>query len=356
MRSATTEVRALSTAEAGAPEVTAFLDTHPGSTIFYRPEWNRVIEETYGHECVSYAAYAGGELVGLFPVTRVRHPLFGSKWVAQPYQFDSGAPLVRDDDEGNSKTLIERVARDARAARAHFLEIRHTAELEGVGELGFESPDAGLVTTIVDIAGIELSSVRRGHRRNIRHAFDAGLELEETDELDDLRRFRRMYLAENRDLAAPQAGWSYFEAMRRNLGERMRLFLSRLGGELVGGILTIDDGRTCFARCGVQNDERAKSVYLGKAQIFHTMQAAAARGCTRYNLGISWTGDAGLLANKDGWYGETVPVRLHVLPIAKAAPSPGEYFEKFGLAKAVWRRLPLSVADWAGARVTRWVC
>ncbi len=356
----TCEIRALALEQAAAPEVGAFLDGHPDSTVFYRPAWNRVIAETYGHRATWYAAFDGplasDELVGLFPVVRVRHPLFGTKWVAQPYQFDGGAPLVREGDDAIASALVERAAGDAREARAQYLEVRSTRELPWLAELGFEALDAGLVTTVVPIEGVELTGVRRGHRRNIQSAFNAGLVIEETRELQDLARFRRMYLAENRDLAAPQAGWRYFEAMHRHLGGALRLFLSRVEGELVGGILTLDDGRTAFARCAVQNSERARALFLGKAQIFHTMRAAAERGCTRYNLGISWTGDEGLLANKEGWRGETLVVRQYVLPIGKPAPAPGSYFEGYRLAKALWRVLPLPVADWAGARITRWIC
>ena len=348
------EIEALDLAAASAPEVTAFLERAQASTVFYRLEWQRVLLETYGHRTTYYTALCDGVIVGLFPVTAVRHPLFGTKWIAQPYQFDSGAPLA--ESEGTARSLVRRAANDARSAGAHYLELRHTAELPWLEELGFVSVDAQLVTTVVPIEGIELANVRRGHRRNITRAFDAGLTIEETHSLDDLRLFRRLYLRENRDLAAPQAGWRYFERTHALLGRHLRLYLSRLNGEVVGGILTLDDGRTAFARCGVQNATAARSIHLGKAQIFHTMQSAAARGCTRYNLGISWAGDEGLLANKEGWRGQTIPVRQYVHPISKPAPSPGSYFEGYQLAKAAWRKLPLFAADWAGARITRWIC
>jgi hypothetical protein len=353
------ELRALDLAAASTPEAEAFLDRHPNSTVFYRPAWQRVLAETYGHRPTFYAAFDAGALVGLFPVVAVRHPLFGTKSVAQPYQFDSGAPLASS--EAVARALVERALADARAARAHYFEIRHTAELPWLDELGFANVDSQLVTTVVQIdggagRGIELTDIRRGHRRNIQRALDAGLEIEETSGARDLARFRQLYLRENRDLAAPQAGWTYFEKTLEHLPDRLRLYLSHLGGRLVGGILTLDDGRTVFARCGAQNAPEARSIHLGKAQIFHTMQSAAARGCTRYNLGISWAGDTGLLANKEGWRGSTLPVRQYVCPIRKPAPAPGSYFEGYQLAKAVWRKLPLAVADWAGARITRWIC
>lgn len=348
------EIEKLTLAEAATPELDAFLAASPTSTVFWSPGWNRVIAETYGHRHTYYVARENGAIAGVLLVAAVRHPLFGTKHIAQPYQFDSGAPLAASADV--ARALVESAAADARAANSHYLEIRHTAPLPWLGELGFESVDAGLVTTVVPVEGIELSSIRRGHRRNIKRAFDSGLEMEETTREEDLRLFRSMYLRENRDLAAPQAGWDYFARTREYLGDRFRLWLSRKDGEVVGGIFTLDDGRTAFARCAVQNSPLARDIHLGKAQIFHTMSAAAERGCSVYNLGISWVGDEGLLANKEGWRGETLPVCLHVLPIKKPAPAPGGYFEGFQLAKAAWRRLPLPIADWAGARITRWIC
>lgn len=363
----TLDVRPLAEAEIDGPEVAALLASHPAANLFYGPAWRRVVRDAFGHATDVWAARRSGELVGLFPVTRMSHPLLGTKWVAQPYQFAGGAPLAlpaqdAGDADDVARALVERVADAARRARAGWVEIRHLGELGEPAWLqaaGFRDVASGLVTTLVPIrpggAAIELGDVRRGHRRNIASALEAGLQLAETRSADDLARFRGMYLRENRDLGAPQAGRRYFEAMHRHLGEGLRLFLARLAGEVVGGILTLDDGRTCFARCAVQGSPAVRALHVGKAQIFHGMRAAAERGCTLYNLGISWVGDAGLLASKEGWRGETVPVRLAVLPIAKAGPAPGGYFEGYGLAKAVWRRLPLPLAEHLGGWVTRWV-
>jgi len=62
-----------------------------------------------------------------------------------------------------------------------------------------------------------------------------------------------------------------------------------------------------------------------------------------------------LIHYKEGWQGTTCPVYLYIYPLRSKPSVPGNYFEGFSLAKAVWRRSPLAVVDQVGRWVTRWV-
>jgi hypothetical protein len=332
----------------------AFLQRRPEATIFYTGAWHRLIESTYGHRTRHWVAWQGRDLVGSFPVALVRHPLFGVKAVAMPYQFHSGLPIA--DSTSIQQALTLRAVGDATEAGAQFLELRHFEPVDWLEQLGFLKVDSHLVTSSCSLVNLDFGKIRRNHRRNIKAATEAGLSITDAPGLPELRMFRRMYLIEGRRLGAPQAGWRFFEHLH-NLPELgCRLFLAWLNGNCIAGLLLIDDGRTVFSRCGAFSSPEALAVHAGRALYWRAMTDAASRGCTTFNLGITWDQDHGLIHDKEGWNAVTRVAHVYVYPIRSRPPSAGGYFEGFQLAKTVWRNLPLPIVDWAGAAVTRWVC
>lgn len=334
-------------------ELAAFLDRSADATIFHTPAWNRVIQATYRHHCDYWVARRGGGMVGIFPVTALRLPVLGTKMVAMPYQFHGGAPV--SDDDSVRAALVGRAVAAARDRGAKYLEIRSDRPEPSLLDSGFQSVDAQLVVTNAEIEGIALGQIRRGHRRDVVHAGEQGVSIVEGQDLADLRVFQRLYLIESRRHGAPHAGWSWFANLHRWARSHYRLLLARTDAGAIGGLLTIDDGRGVFARCGAYNSPAASQVRAGKALLWRAISDAAQRGCRRFDLGISWRGDHGLIQSKEGWNGASRPVYQYVLPLRAPAPVPGTYFEGFKLAKAVWRRLPLPMVHWAGHQVTRWV-
>ncbi len=332
-----------------------FLAGRREATVFHTPEWHEVIRATYGHRCLYWAALSGKQTLGVFPVVEVRLPLLGTKLVAMAYQFHSGAAL--GDDEAVAARLVEHAVEDARERGAKFLEIRHHAPLPWLEPLGFVPVELPLVTTATPLEGLRIGQLRRGHRGEVRYALRRGVRLEEGGDLTDLATFRRMYLEEGRALGTPQAGWNFFRNLYEKAAPYCRLLLARNEDDrCLGGLLTLDDGGTILARYGAYSSPDALKLRVGKALFWHAMQSAAERGCTSFNFGISWVGDKGLIRFKEGWNGTSRPVYQYVHPIRSRPPSSGNYFEGFGLAKAVWRRLPLPLTDVGGRLVTRWIC
>jgi hypothetical protein len=331
-----------------------FLREHGEATIFHSSQWHQVIRETYGHQCHYCVARAGGQIVGVFPVTAVRYPLMGVKMVAMPYQFHSGLPLATSDVFRIQ--LVERALEHARQVGARYLEIRHCEPAPFLEEMGFLPIESQLVTTSTPLAGLELKQIFRGHREFVRYASKRGVQIVDGTSLQDMRAFKRLYLAEGRRMGSPQAGWNLFANIHRWMGSRYRLLLAVSSGVCLGGLLLLDDGHTVFARCIASNSPEARKLHVSKALYWQAMSDASQQGRQSFNWGISWVGDSGLIKFKEGWNGVTRKVYLYVHPLKSKSPVPGSYFQGFAMAKAIWRNLPLPVVDYIGRHVTRWVC
>lgn len=339
--------------EKTTPALERFLEATPEATFFYSPTWHRIIEATYGHQCDYWIARTDEDVLGVFPVVTMRYPVLGAKMVAMPYQLHSGIPLAAH--EAIQLQLVERAVAYAEEQGVKYLEIRHYDRAPFLEEAGFQSMDSHLVTTTVPLEDLTLKSIRRNHRRNIRDARKDGLTVREGKTLDDLRTFRHLYQVESRAMGAPQAGWVFYENLHRLAVANYHVYLAEIEGRVIGGLLTLEDDTTVFARYAAYSSPEALRYNAGKVLYWRALQDAAGRGCRYYNCGISWVQDTGLISWKEGWNGTSNPVHLYVYPIRSEPPAPGNYFEGFQLAKTIWRRLPLPVADWLGQRVTHWV-
>jgi hypothetical protein len=339
--------------EQGADALREFLRRSADTVIFHTPEWHAVVRATYGHMCDYWVARDGAAIVGVFPVVAMRHPLLGTKMVAMPYQYYCGVPIAADTRV--QIELVQHAIARAREAGARYLEIRHHAAAPFLEGLGFVALDSQLVTTTAPLEGLTLKQIFRGHRQVVGYALKRGVRIVEGQELADLQAFRALYRAEGRQQGSPQAGWRYFENLHRHVRAHSRLLLAVASDQCLGGLLTLDDGRTVFLRSTACNTPAARKLHVSKALMWRAMADAAARGCRQFNFGISWSGNRGLIAFKEGWNGSTLPVHVYIYPIRSRPPAPGRYFESFGLAKAMWRHLPLPVLDRLGHHVTRWV-
>lgn len=340
---------------AGAAEVERFLATQDRGTLYCSPAWLRLVEASYGHRARQWVAQGvGGAAAGAFAAVAVRHPLLGTKVVATPYQYYSGLPLGIDPTV--RRDLTAQAIAWAREIGAQHLEIRHHEPAPMLEEMGFVCVESGLVRTAASLADLSLLQMRKGHREYVEYGPKRGLTVDAAPSLEELRTFYRMFLVEKRAMGSPQAGWRFFENLHGVPRLGYRLLLARHGGVCLGGLLTLADERLTYARYVAIDRQEGQRLHAIKALLWQAMQQAAADGSREFDFGISWQGDTGGIRFKEGWNGTTQPVYLYVHPLRSKPPAPGGYFEGFRVAKAVWRKLPLGVADWVGHQVTRWVC
>ena len=335
-------------------ELLRFMENHEGTTLFHHPDWLRFVQEQYGHDYRQWIARSEEGIAGVFSVMAVRLPFLGTKLIASPYQYYTGMAI--GESQEMQRELVQRAVDWGRKLGARYLEIRHFERIPFLEEIGFVEVDSQLVGAVTPLENLSLSQMRRGHSRYVRYAEESGLEINDASSMDEVRTFYRLFATEKRNMGTPQADWPYFERLHGASELGYRLLLARSGGEVIGGLLSLSDRWMTYGRFMGVGGRDAKERNAVKALYWASMRSAADDGCRFFNHGISWVRDEGLIRFKEGWNGITHPIHLYVYPIASQPPIPGDYFDGMNLAKAVWRRLPLSIAGPIGHQVTRWIC
>ena len=67
-----------------------FVLAHPEGTLFHLGAWKRLVEGTYPFDPEYLLAEAGGEIVGVLPLFRVRSLLFGDALLSVPFAVYGG--------------------------------------------------------------------------------------------------------------------------------------------------------------------------------------------------------------------------------------------------------------------------
>ncbi len=334
-----------------SPMASDYLNSGNEASVFHMPRWNDLIHEHYGHDWQAWTASRSGNVVGVLVVTEIR--AWGRrKAISLPYQFHVGGPVASDPDVSASLLREALVWLDAHGL--DDLEIRSEQPRPELIEAGLTPARTGLVTGPVNLTDLDFRKIRRGHRRYIRRAEDEGLSVSTEATSDDWHWFKHEYLRQQKKLGSPQASPLFFDRMRARLGDGARLACAWWEGRRLGGVATVEDSHTVYARWGAYAGSAAQRLHAGKSLIWHSMRAAAGRGSTIFQLGITWEGDQGLIHLKEGFGARITPVVAY----ARKEPGapPGDYFSRFKLAKRVWRLMPDRMSWLLGDAVTRWIC
>lgn len=335
-------------------DVVDFLGRSEGASIFHGKSWATVLARSYGHETFFFVARSGSSVRGVFVAVRQRLWPLREKWVAMPYQFQAGAPVA--EDEATAAALVRAALSAARSARALYLEIRSSRFAHVMMSEGLERVDTGLQATNLDLSTHRPDMIRKTIRKELRRAASWGVVTGSVPAPEGMKTFLSPYLRDMRDLGTPQAGTAFFDALLREMPDAVHIVVARREGQVLGSMLVLGDQRAAFARgsAGTMTPE-ARELNVGKALLHAAIEAAQQRGVRMLHLGITWEGNPGLNAYKEGWGGTTEPVEAFVAAISGKAPKAGDYFGSFQLARRLWGRMPMILAEPVGHRITRWI-
>ena len=339
------------TAELGDPaeleRIDAFVLADPRSELFHRPIWTKAVAAGCGQRDHYLIAEQRGELIGLLPLTQIRSRLFGSALVSTGFGVGGG---ILADDPTAVEALAESSSELAAKLGCSSVELRGGPVPERfVAQTGVYADFSGALPSGDEAI---LLSIQRRQRAEVRKALGFGMEVAIGRSDADRLAHYAIYAESVRNLGSPVFPRSLFDAMLDEFGEEANILTVRKDGRPVASVLSFYFKGCVYPFWGGGTKE-ARKLRANELAHYGLMRHATARGCTRFNFGRSKI-DTGAYSYKKNWGFEPRPLTYAVRTIGDAAPrSVNPNDPKYRLQVALWRKMPLWLANRVGPVIAR---
>jgi len=330
----------------------AYAAAHDKASVYHSVGWAALVAHVFAqHAWFIEARDSEARLIGVLPLVQQRSLLFGRSLTSLPY-FNYGGAL--GDSPAVVQALMDRAKQLAVETGCRYLELRDVQQQPGDWLTRTDK-----VTLLMDLPvsvaalaqqlGAKLRSQTRRADRESPLTRVGGLEL-----LDD---FYDVFCRNMHALGTPVYPKRFFAALLKRFADScVLLVISTAEGPMAAGFLVIARGRAeiPWASCR----EEAKPRGFNMKLYWEALSLAIERGCSVFDFGRS-SADSGTYRFKTQWGAKPVQLYWHrwerntaaanqELP-AGHAPAPGKLRT---LLSAVWMRLPLPVANFAGPLIS----
>ena len=342
---ATSDLRVRQAAPADLARWDAFVERCPEATFFHRAGWKEVIESVFRHKTFYLFAERDATVVGVLPLAQVKSLLFGHALVSLPFCVYGGVAAT----DPAAVPALHAAARELAAKLgADHLELRNRVAREP----GWPRQELYVTFRKELLPDIEANmlAIPRKQRAMVRKGIQGGLRGEIDASVD---RFFALYADNVHRHGTPALPKRYFETLKRVFGRDVEV-LTVLDAERkpVSSVLTFyfrDEVLPYYAG----DDVAARDLAANDFKYWDLMRRACERGLRVFDYGRSKR-DTGSFDFKKNW--GFVPEPLHyeyVLRRGNAIPQNNPSNPKYKAMIAVWRRLPIGVANSIGPYIVR---
>lgn len=322
-----------------------FVETRPEASHHHLYGWKQVIEQTYRQSCDYLAAVDNGRILGVLPLAFVQTRLFGRSMTSLPYLDSAG--LASDTAEA-SQALVDYARELTRSRGAGYLEIRQTWPLES----GFriDTHKVSLQLSVQRDPEAQWGQLSSERRNRVRKAQKGGLSTSLCGE-ERLHEFYDVWSRNMRDLGSPAHSVAWFRNVLQTFPDRSGLLLVDSESRAVGASVWLEfKGTLSVPWVSSLRSEFAR--HPNDLLYWAAVEAASQRGHARFDFGRS-TRSSGNFTYKQRWGAEAQPLYWHYDSAEAQARLPTEERWVFRLAVALWKRLPVRVANGLGPRLRR---
>lgn len=274
----------------------------PGSTVFHRSGWARVLHETYGHRPCYFCRFEGGRLSSVLAVMEVSSRLTGRRGVGLPFTDICTALRDQRDAAGGSdvSTLYQHAMEHGHLRGWRYLECRGTQGWSGATpSIEFWGHVVELSTENEAMFQKLGSSVRRG----VRKAEGSGVRVDFSRSARAMEVYYGLHCRTRKRHGVPPQPKKFFENIARYIFSREQGFVAiarSSGGRPVAGAICLYSGREAIYKFGA-SDDRFQHLRPNNLVVWEAMEELAALGCSNLHLGRTSLGNPGLRRFKLGF-------------------------------------------------------
>ncbi|MBV1918413.1 MAG: FemAB family PEP-CTERM system-associated protein [Sphingomonadaceae bacterium] len=336
-----------------AQRIDGFVAGHRDGTVFHRPCWHRAIAGGTGNAMHALVAERGGAINAYLPLTEVHSPIFGRLLASSGFGVGGGL-LVGDDVQADTI--------DAVFAAAEELALRRscpTIEVRGgvmpQGRIGWDvqaESHCGFVTALAADDEAQLKAVPRRQRAEVRKGLANPLSVHTGRGLEDREAHYRVYAQSVRNLGTPVFPRSLFDAVLDGFGDDADILTIWHEGEPVSSVLSLYHGGAVMPYWGGGTWD-ARRLRANERMYYELLLHGRSRGCTSADFGRSKTGSGAWSFKKNwGFQPEALTYASWTAPGAPVRDA-NPISAKHALQVALWKRLPLGVANRLGPVIAR---
>jgi FemAB-related protein (PEP-CTERM system-associated) len=323
----------------------AFVERCPEATFFHRFGWKEVIETAFRHRAFYLLAERDAAIVGVLPLAEVKTRLFGHSLASLPFCVYGGVAAT---DAAAVPALHAAARALADELDADHLELRNRVAREP----GWPRQDLYVTFRREILPEVEanLLAIPRKQRAMVRKGIQRGLRSELDASVD---RFFALYADNVHRHGTPAQSKRYFATLQRVFGKDAEvLTVLAADGKPVSSVLSFyfrDEVLPYYAGDAVAARELAANDF----KYWELMRRACERGLRVFDYGRSKRG-TGSFDFKKNWGFEPDPLHYeYVLRRGDSVPQHNPSNAKYKATIAVWRRLPLPLANALGPYIVR---
>ena len=312
-------------------------------SVFHRPAWLHAVERGTGQRARGIVSEADGVVTAWLPLTEVHSPVFGRMLASSGFAVEGGV-LGQD----RAHALCRAAERLAASLSCPTIELRG-----GDAPADWASRSDSHCGFVSELAGDEeaqLLAIPRKQRAEVRKGLANDLQVTIGSGPEERAAHYAVYAQSVHNLGTPVFPRSLFDAVLDMLDADILTVRDR--GVPVASVLSLYHDGAVLPYWG-GGTWAARTLRANDRMYFELMLHARARGCDRFDFGRSKTG-SGPAAFKKNWGFEPQPLAYAswTAPGAErrdADPTSARHQWRI----ALWKRLPLSVANRLGPLIAR---
>jgi FemAB-related protein (PEP-CTERM system-associated) len=326
----------------------AFVRACPQATFFHLSAWQEIVRTVFRHRTYFLFAERDGHIIAVLPLAEVKSRLFGHALTSLPFCVYGGIAAAADAGE-EALALLEAEADSlARQLGVQHLEYRNLQARHA------DWPRQELYVTfrkaILPEPEANMLAIPRKQRAMVRK----GIKNELVSHIDpNVDRFFALYADNVLRHGTPALPKKFFQRLKEAFGDDCEvLTVTDPAGRTLSSVLSFyfrDEVLPYYAG----DDLAARDLAANDFKYWELMRRACERGCKVFDYGRSKIG-TGPYSFKKNWGFEPQPLSYEYrLYKRDSVPQNNPMNPKYRAFIALWKRLPLGVANVIGPHIVR---
>jgi FemAB-related protein (PEP-CTERM system-associated) len=322
-----------------------FVEKCPNATFFHRSGWQHIIHDIFRHQTYYLYAEINNLIVAVLPLAHVNSFLFGKSLASLPFAVYAG---VASENTDAAILLEDEAQRISKKIGVDYLEFKN------INRRHPDWPSQDIYVTfrkeIFPDVEKNLLEIPRKQRAMIRKGIKHNL-VSQLDTKSDI--FFKLYANNVHRHGTPPMSKKYFDALLAQFESSCEILtVLDASGDPVSSVFSFyfrDEVLPYYAG----DNERARDLAANDFKYWELLRRSCLRGIKIFDFGRSKLG-TGSFSFKKNWGFEATPLSYEYrLLNLESVPQNNPLNSKYRLMIAVWRKLPVGVANFIGPFIVR---